>query len=185
MLLVPARPAVAVVVDTKKLNHGAHYVHHKQYHKAYAHYRRMAEKGCAYSQCIVGLMHKHGVGTKKDDHEAFLWFEKSASQGFADAKRWLGHAYAEGQGVMKNLDLARRNLAEAAEHGINEAKYELAVLENRIANSGDGGGAALSVGNYESNDNAYSAGLKDLTKSWGGYVSVTKSIQGEINSTPQ
>lgn len=114
-----------------------------------------------------------------------MWFEKSANQGFADAKRWLGHAYAEGLGVMKNLDLARKNLAEAAEHGINEAKYELAVLENHIANGGNGAAAGLSAGEYNSNDNAYSAGLKDLTKSWGGYVTVTRSIQGEINSQPQ
>lgn len=196
-----APSAVADEVNIAHLERAKSYVRHKQYKQAYHHFRRMAEHGCPYSQCIVGLMHKRGIGAKKDDHEAFLWFEKAASQGLADAKRWLGHAYAEGVGVLKNPELAEKYLSEAAAQDIHEAKLELAhlyaasgipaqlekskvmlaELENRAPSADAGAMQQLSPESYNSGDNSFASGLKNLTQSWGGYVTVTRSIQKEMN----
>jgi len=198
--LVPCASAKVISVDHKRLDQACSYCYKKDYPQAYSHFKQMAENGCPYSQCILGIMHKDGVGVPKDPAKAVEWFRLSAHQGFADAERWLGHLYLTGQGVPKDPAKAREWLKKAAEHGVVEAQYELGNLEAKSdipAQVAEGkewlkkaGAAGLQKvedtvaqlppipgGSYQGASNSYSAGLSNIQEAWTGYANVAKSLQ--------
>ena len=64
--------------------------------------RRLAEKGDARAQLILGLMYANGRGVLKDDAEAVRWYRLAADQGHVTAQHNVGFMYANGEGVPEN-----------------------------------------------------------------------------------
>ncbi len=129
LLLVVSHASARAAANEQKLDRAAVCVKNKDYKTAYRQFKRMAQHGCPYSQCVVGIMHQKGVGTKKDGKTAAYWFEKSAAQGYNEAEYRLGKLHLEGNGVPRNVELAAHWLERAAQHGVVEAQYELGKLD--------------------------------------------------------
>ena len=79
--------------------------------------RRLAEKGDARAQLILGLMYANGRGVLKDDAEAVRWYRLAAEQGDAMGQYALGFMYDYGEGLPDDYVLAYAwyNLAAAAQ----------------------------------------------------------------------
>lgn len=188
----------------EELNVGHQHIKNRNFKKAYKHFKKLAHKGCAYSQCIVGIMHHKGVGTKKDMKQALHWFEKSAKQGWKDAEHRLGMIHLMGDGIEKNVELGVKWLEAAAKHGAFEAKIALdefaregkeTLAQGQEWISGQaqkGMGQAKSIASQMPSvagpaPNAaptsdYERGLMNMQKSWTGYIDVVKNLESMSNS---
>jgi len=198
--LMPCASARIQSVDSKRLDQASSYAYHKNYREAYSHFKQMADSGCPYSQCILGLMHKKGLGVSKDPGKAVAWFEMSAQQGFADAERWLGHMYLTGEGVTKDQKKGSEWLKKAAAHGVAEAQWELGNLYSksdaplRVAEGKEWLKKAAAAGlqkaqntvaklppitsnSYQGSPDSYSAGVTNIQQAWGGYAGVANALQ--------
>jgi TPR repeat protein len=195
----------AKAVETKPLHEsqlesGAQLVKEKKYPEGYKAFKKMADGGCPYSQCVVALMNKNGVGVKKDSHLAFEFMQRSAHQGFADAQRWLAEMYLKGEGVAPDRKKALEWFEKAARNDVVEAEYKLGHL---YRNSGlpeleEKGAAWISkaektgvndiekeaskippipVTGYSGSSNSYTNGVTNVAQSWAGYSSLAKSLQ--------
>lgn len=68
----------------------------RRYSAAYGVYKPLADKGHAFAQYELALMHLHGYGVAADSKEAERWFRKAALQGHSDAKTELRKLIAGG-----------------------------------------------------------------------------------------
>lgn len=183
-----------------ELKTGAQMIHEKHYTEGYNHFKKLADNGCPYSQCVVGLMHKNGVGVKKDPKAAFAYFERSAQQGFADAQRWLALMYLRGEGTPANRAKAMEWFEKAARNDVVEAQYKIGHLyrTSGMAASKEKSAEWLakagknSLNAYKSNvaklpqipdngysgsSNSYTNGVKNIAQSWGGYSALAQNLQ--------
>jgi TPR repeat protein len=179
-----------------ELRSSSRLIEEKHYSEGYQSFKKLADKGCPYSQCLVGLMHKNGVGVKKDAKLAFAYFEKSANQGFADAQRWLAEMYLRGEGTAVNKSKALEWFEKAARNDIVEAQYKIGHLYrtsgaaelkgrgtawlSKAAKSGiaDAESKVNKIPQipYSGPQNTYSNGVSNIAQSWGGYSSLAKSL---------
>ncbi len=190
MIALMSNPCAAQnIASEEDLNRATRSVAHKHYKTAYRRFRKLAQHGCPYSQCIVGIMHQKGIGADKNGTQAVYWFEKSAAQGWKDAEHRLGLMHLNGDGIAKNVKTGAHWLSMAASHGMNEAQDELSKLEaegkynvQKVASEGFNEVRQLSEEfpsvptGQTSEPNAYSQGLENLQKSWTGYVDVVKNL---------
>lgn len=182
----------------KSLDESARCVREHHYKKAYKKFSLLAKHGCPYSQCIVGVMHQHGIGTEKNTARAHYWYRKSAKQGFKDAQFRLGMMHFNAEGVAKNLDTAAHWLRQSANQGMSEAASVLSEIEKesgKALNSSEAfAGKEFRQGLQEAQTaagqmpalpvratqaepgNVYASGLEGLQKSWVGYVDVVKNL---------
>jgi hypothetical protein len=116
--IVPALPA-----QGGPLEDGLKAYEAKDYEKAIAAWRPLADKGVAAAQYRLGVMYAEGKGVPANDAEAALWFERAAKQGDAAAQYDLGASYVEGTGVRKDPTAAAEWFRRAADQG-----YPLALL---------------------------------------------------------
>ena len=65
-------------------------------------FKRLALKGDAHSQTMLGVMYGMGQGVPQDYAQAAKWYRKSALQGDAYAQTSLGYMYQLGQGVAQD-----------------------------------------------------------------------------------
>ena len=100
----------------------------KDYDKAIAAWRPLAEKGVATAQYRLGVMYAEGKGVTANDAEAALWFERAAEQGEPMAQYNLGASYVEGTGVRKDMAAAAKWFRRAADQGIPLAQLNLGLL---------------------------------------------------------
>jgi TPR repeat protein len=186
-------------VHEVELQSGAQFIEKKQYGEGYKTFKKLADGGCPYSQCVVGLMHKNGIGVKKDPQLAIAYFEKSAKQGFGDAQRWLGEMYYKGEGVRADHAKALEWFEKAARNDIVEAQYKIGHLYRTsglasakakgaawIAKAEKTGVADLEeqakrlpqipMNRYSGSSSTYSNGVSNITQSWSGYSSLAKSL---------
>jgi len=96
----------------------------KQYGKAFPLYLKIAKRGDAYSQKIIGWMYDTGQGVHKDKVEAKRWYIKAAEQGDAIAQNNLGVMSEKSQDYAEAIKWYRR----AAEQGFAEAQKNLAAM---------------------------------------------------------
>jgi len=68
--------------------------------KAFSHYSQATKSPIG--NFLVGLCHRSGIGTLKDEKKAVTYYEKAASLGNATAFNSLGYCYANGLGVSKD-----------------------------------------------------------------------------------
>jgi putative methionine-R-sulfoxide reductase with GAF domain len=65
--------------------------------------RKLAERGDASAQWMLGTRYHNGEGLPQDDAQAMRWFERAADQGYPDAQATSGAYYWAGRGVPKDL----------------------------------------------------------------------------------
>ena len=92
-------------------------------------YRKAAEQGNAVAQVNLGALYAAGRGVPRDDVQAFNWYRNAADLGNALGQYNLGVFYALGRGVPQDHGRAVALYRKAAEHGHQEAKSELARME--------------------------------------------------------
>lgn len=82
------------------------------------------------SQFNLGLMHKNGLGVKKDEKEAFFWFLKSAENGYEKAQTVISTYLIEGKYVKQDYIKALHWLRLAMSQGNAEAFYYASIIYN-------------------------------------------------------
>jgi TPR repeat protein len=110
------------------LEDGLEAYNEKDYGKAVALWRPLAETGVAAAQYRLGVMYAEGKGVARNDGEAVVWFERAAKQGDAAAQYDLGASYAEGVGVPKDMVAAAKWFRRAADQGLPLAQLNLGLL---------------------------------------------------------
>lgn len=90
--------------------------------------RRLAEKGDANAQAMLGLMYAAGAGVPQDDAEAVKWYRRAGEQGHAGGQPMLGMSYVEGSSLPQDYAEAVKWLRLAAEKGTPMAQYSLGLL---------------------------------------------------------
>jgi TPR repeat protein len=104
----------------------------KDFERAVALLRPLAEGGSARAQLQLGRMYYFGQGVKEDDTAAFQWYRRAALQGNAEAQLQLAGLYLYGQGWPAGEDDPDVEAAKwyfaAARQGNAEAQYHLGLL---------------------------------------------------------
>ena len=81
----------------------AKYVKEGNYSSALLELNPLAREGIADAQALLGYMHLHGMGTRRDNETAFFWLNKSAEQGVVESYTLLGFMHLDGTaGAGKN-----------------------------------------------------------------------------------
>jgi TPR repeat protein len=80
-------------------------------------FSKLADRGDAEAQRIVGCAYEGGFGVGQDAAEAAKWFVRAADQGNAKAQVKIGEMYMDGVGVAKNEKEAIRWFSIAADQG--------------------------------------------------------------------
>lgn len=83
---------------------------------------RLAEKGDANAQFVLGLKYDTGKGVPQDYVEAAKWYRKAAEQGYAKAQFNLGAMYDEGRGVHQDYAEAAKWYRMAKDQGVASAQ---------------------------------------------------------------
>jgi SEL1 protein len=98
----------------------------QSFEKALVWFKRGVANGDALCQYELGLMHLHGLGTRRDAVLAADYFKEAANQDFASAQVNMGQLFLD-QG---DINAATRFFDLAARHGHIEAFYHLAEISN-------------------------------------------------------
>ncbi len=94
---------------------------------ALAWYQRSASQGFAQAQYRLATFFERGLGTKADLGRARVWYQRAADQGNVKAMHNLA-ALAAGREDSPDYATAARWFAEAAQYGLPDSQYNLAVL---------------------------------------------------------
>lgn len=100
----------------------------RDYAKAYAEFKPLAEQGMREAQVNLGNLYMRGLGVAQDYAEAKHWYEQAARQGDAQAESKLGILYFYGLGVPIEMSEAARWFSKAAERGEASAQAVLGAL---------------------------------------------------------
>ena len=87
--------------------------------------KKLAEKGDADAQCVMGFYYGMGMGVAQDYAESSKWYRMAADQGNADAEYILGTYCANGFGAEKDEAEAAKWYRKAAEQGNVDAQNKL------------------------------------------------------------
>jgi TPR repeat protein len=90
--------------------------------------KRLAERGFAASQTLLGVMYYLGEGVPENKAEAARWYRLAAEQGDVNAQYELGTMYLNGEGVPENDAEAARWWLLAAKQGHANGQYNLGVM---------------------------------------------------------
>jgi TPR repeat protein len=89
---------------------------------------RMAEKGNANAEFILGRHYEQGDGVPQDYAQAAKWYRKAADQGNADAAVFLGLMYYSGKGVPQDHAEALKLFRKAADRSNAKAQTLLGMM---------------------------------------------------------
>ena len=92
-------------------------------------YSRLAARGHAQSQYMLGNIYFYGHGVPENGEEAAKWFGKAAAQGHVWAQYKFGLCYEEGVGVAKSEDEAVKWYRKAAAQDHEAAEEALKKIE--------------------------------------------------------
>jgi len=96
-------------------------------------FRRLAARGHAGAEFMLGVMYFQGQGPSRDQSIAAVWFYKSALKGHAGAQLALGSIHIRGIGVYQDLSKAYKWLTIAAESGIGDISQQASTLRKDAA----------------------------------------------------
>jgi hypothetical protein len=102
----------------------------KDYAKAVDWLRKGAEQGDAKSQAYLGYCYENAWGVALDYQKAQDLYRKAANAGNLFAQYNFGMLFLNGFGTEKNLAEAAKWLGKAAAQGDEDAKKELAAMQN-------------------------------------------------------
>lgn len=100
----------------------------KDYSKAQALLKPLAEGGNPRAQNALGMIYDRGMGVPRNLKEALRWYRKAAEQGYVLAQSYLGSMYATGEGVSKDSVEAARWYRKAAIKGNDFSQFNLALM---------------------------------------------------------
>ena|SRR5690349_682090 len=95
-------------------------------------FRKAAEQNDADSEYDLGVAYYNGEGVAKDYVEAVKWYRKAAEQNHVLAQYYLGLCFAMGDGAAKDYVQAYMWLLLAAGQGHENAKQNMALLEQKM-----------------------------------------------------
>jgi TPR repeat protein len=84
-----------------------------------------ADRGKPWAWHLLGINHRNGVGTEKNETCAFECFRKAAEMGYTDGQLYLGDCYLNGLGTASNFDEAAAWFERAAAAGCAVSQYFL------------------------------------------------------------
>jgi len=96
-------------------------------------FRRLAARGHAGAEFMLGVMYFQGQGLNRDQSIAGVWFYKSALKGHAGAQLALGSIHIRGIGVYQDLSEAYKWLTLAAERGVGDISQKALALRKDAA----------------------------------------------------
>lgn len=118
---------------------------------------KLAERGDAIAQRMLGIMYAEGRNIEKDLKKALEWLHKSASQDDLKSQLHLAVMYAFGEGVEKNISKAIEWCRKPAEHELVNAQGFLGalLLENIEENETNGIEGMLYIRNAASRGDSF------------------------------
>lgn len=100
----------------------------KNYSKALALLKPLAEQGNPRAQNGLGRIYDLGMGVPQNPSEASKWYRKAAEQGYMLAQSFLASMYATGKGVSKDSAEAAKWYRKASKKGDVFSQYNLALM---------------------------------------------------------
>ena len=166
-----AQVAAAEQADKQYLEQVHTHIKAQRYKEAMTMLQVKAEKGCPYSQSLLGLMHQKGLGCKADARDAAHWFSMAAKKGFGDAQFQLGKLYkSAARELAPEADQAKYWLEKASAQGISDAKQFVDHVP---------GGTDLEYKVAQFRDQAksdVSQSEQGLMQSWTGYANIVSTL---------
>lgn len=104
----------------------------KDYPRALAAARPLAEQGNPKAAFTVGLLTLNGKGTRQSATEAYRWFRRAAVDGHADAQLYLGRLAMTGQGTGLDFVEAYVWFTLAVENGSEPARAMQASIGRQL-----------------------------------------------------
>ncbi len=95
----------------------------------------LAEQGDAYTQYLIGMFYRHGLGVHQDYELALYWLSLAAEQGVEVAYNELGVMYGKGLGVSNNLISAHMWFYLAASHGNVRGQKNRELIQSQMSSS--------------------------------------------------
>lgn len=89
--------------------------------------RKLADKGDAKAQQLLGERYYKGEGVRRNLSEAARWYRSAADNGNADAQYMLGMMHVRGEGLPRDDAQAIRWFTAAAEQRLPSAQYTLGL----------------------------------------------------------
>ena len=103
----------------------------KEYKKALAILKPLAEEGDSQAQVTVGIMYDYGQGVDKDPEEAMKWYIKAAEQGIPVVQHDVGVKYFQGMGVKQDYEKAAYWWEQSANAGLADSQFNLGLMYYR------------------------------------------------------
>lgn len=100
---------------------------------ALASFTRLAERGHAGAEFMLGAMYFHGKGVPKNDKFAAIWFQKAAVKGDPNGQLAFGSLYIRGVGVQQDLIRAYAWLSIAANANVSGLRQQAISLRDEAA----------------------------------------------------
>ncbi len=95
----------------------------KNFKEAYLDINKLANRGIARGQHMIGVMNYKGEGVSENKQEAARWYDLAARQGDADSQFLLADMYLKGDGVKKDIQKALELYVQIAKKGDLDAQY--------------------------------------------------------------
>jgi TPR repeat protein len=172
-------PALAEQASREYLDHVHTEIKAHHYHEAMKLLKVKADRGCAYSQSLLGLMHQKGLGCKADAREAAHWFTMAARRDFVDAQFQLGKLYrTASRELAPQTGEAKYWLTKASAGGVSEARQ----LIDRVPGGEELAYKVSQFRNQASSD--ASASEQGLVQAWTGYSNIVGTLNAAaVNKT--
>lgn len=103
----------------------------KDYEKALAILKPLAEQGDSQAQVTLGIMYDYGQGVDKDPQEAMKWYLKAAEQGVPVVQHDVGVKYFQGMGVPQSYEKAAYWWEQSANAGLPDSQFNLGLMYYR------------------------------------------------------
>ena len=103
----------------------------RDYARALAILKPLAENGDPQAQIMLGLMYDYGHGVPETPAESLKWYRLAAEQGVPLAQHDVGVKYSRGKGVQQDYLEAARWWQKSAAAGVPDSQFNLALLYYR------------------------------------------------------
>ncbi len=104
----------------------------KDYERAFAIMKPLAEDGNSQAQVSLGIMYEYGQGVEKNHGEAIKWYTLAAKQGVPEVQHDLGVRYFQGgMGVKQDYKEAAYWWEQAANAGVADSQFNLGLMHYR------------------------------------------------------
>jgi uncharacterized protein len=125
-LVLASAMALPAVADP--LDEGLEAYRAKDFAKAVALWRPLADKGDPVAEYRIGTLYAEGRGVEQNDETALMWFLRAAKKGEPSAQYDVGASYMGGNGAKKDEAEAAKWFLRAANQGMVYAQFNIGLL---------------------------------------------------------